>query len=120
MTDKELAKEYANKVVPVDTFGYRSLDDVHYDIEQAFLAGLKAGRPKWYKIFKSDPYCVEYWDLPQDNLPKIENFYYVKLKNGYIKICELKYDQWSRRKYFYDLHGCKQSNVAEWLDYPKE
>ena len=44
MTDKEMAEEYANKNVPVDTFGYRSLDDVHYDVRQAFLAGLKAGR----------------------------------------------------------------------------
>ena len=44
MTDKELAEEYANKEVPIDTFGYRSLDDVRYDVRQAFLAGLEAGR----------------------------------------------------------------------------
>ena len=41
MTDKELAEEYANKNVPIDTFGFRSLDDVHYDVKQAFLAGLE-------------------------------------------------------------------------------
>lgn len=44
MTDKEKAEEYANKNVPIDTFGFRSLDDVHYDVKQAFLAGLKAGK----------------------------------------------------------------------------
>ena len=44
MTDKEMAEEYANKNVPIDTFGYRSLDDVHYDVRQAFLAGLEAGK----------------------------------------------------------------------------
>ena len=26
MTDKEMAEEYANKNVPTDTFGYRSLN----------------------------------------------------------------------------------------------
>jgi len=87
--------------------------------KEAFLAGLKAGRPKWHKIFEGKPpYSYEYYDLPQDRLPKIENFYFVKLKNGFIKICELKYDSWSRKKKFHDLHGGIQSNVAEWLDYP--
>ena len=44
MTDEETAEEYANKNVPIDTFGYRSLDDVDYDVRQAFLAGYKAGK----------------------------------------------------------------------------
>ena len=44
MTEEELAEEYANKEVPIDTFGYRSLDDVHYDVKRAFLAGLEAGK----------------------------------------------------------------------------
>lgn len=73
---------------------------------------------EWHKIFEGDPYSYEYWDLPQDNLPKTENFYFVRLKNGFIKVCELKYDSRSKTKSFYDLHGYKQSNVAEWLSYP--
>lgn len=125
MTDEELAKEYAHKHVYYEvakredgTDYAKEVSDV--TIEQSFLAGLKEGRPKWHKVFvDSEPYCYEYWDLPQDNLPKIENFYFVKLKNGFIKVCELKYDPWSRKKFFYDLHGGKQSNVAEWLDYPE-
>ena len=84
-----------------------------------FLAGLKTGKPQWHKVFtEGEPYSFEYWDIPQDNLPKVENFYFVKLKNGYVKICKLKYDQWSKQKKFYDLHGGTQSDVAEWLDYP--
>ena len=116
MTDEELADKYAEEY-----FGKRTELVELWKIKSyknAFLAGLKAGRPQWHKIFESEPYSYEYWDLPQDNLPKIENFYFVKLKNGFVKICELKYDHWSRKKYFYDLHGGKQSNVAEWLDYP--
>ena len=54
MTDKEMAEEYANKNVPVDTFGYRSLDDVHYDIKQAFMTGLETGRLRWHDLRK-DP-----------------------------------------------------------------
>ena len=74
MTEEERAEEYANKNVPIDAFGYRSLDDVHYDVKQAFLAGLKAGKDmaeadlatiaymqgaerykmKWHKVAKGD------------------------------------------------------------------
>ena len=57
MFEKE-AEEYANKNVPTGAFGYRSLDDVHYDVKQAYLAGLKAGRPKWHKVTDNDyPPC---------------------------------------------------------------
>lgn len=116
-TDEEKAEEYADSIADsID--GYEIKTYSTSDIEQAYLAGLKAGRPKWHKVFENDPYYNEYWDLPQDRLPKIENFYFVKLKNGFIKICELKYDHWSGKKCFYDLHGGKQSNIAEWLDYP--
>lgn len=119
MTDEEMAEEYEENAecIEIDDYGHKVYSSL--DIEQAFLAGLKAGKPKWHKIFNnSEPWHVEYWDLPQDNLPKIENFYFVRLKNEYIKVCELKYDPWSRKKFFYNLHGGKQSNVAEWLDYP--
>lgn len=112
MTDEELAKIKSAEFTDergIEYFSYRA----------GFLAGLKEGRPKWRNIFtKGEPYAYEYWDIPQDNLPN-ENFYFVKLKNGFIKICELKYDPWSKKKYFYDLHGGKQSDVAEWLDYPE-
>ncbi len=87
--------------------------------EAGYIAGATENAPKWHKIFvDSEPYNYEYWECPQETLPKNENFYFVKLKNGFVKICELKYDCWSKKKYFYDLHGGKQSNVAEWLEYP--
>lgn len=143
MTDEEMAKEYANENKRIyDSDEYADFID-YIVLKEAFLAGFKAGRKaereyaknnifttmkeqgffpvgKWHKIFEGEPYYNEYWDLPQDRLPKIENFYFVKLKNGFIKICELKYDHWSGKKCFYDLHGGKQSNVAEWLDYPEQ
>lgn len=123
MTDEEMAEKYAKglcKTCKVDVCRHSKIQTcaTKESLKQAYLAGLKAGRPKWHKIFEDEPYYNEYWDLPQDRLPKIENFYFVKLKNGFIKICELKHDHWSRKKCFYDLNGGTQSNVAEWLDYP--
>ena len=115
MKDEELAEEYYYKTYPV-TLNIGE-EERKKEVTDIFLEGLKAGRPQWHKIFEGDPYNYEYWDLPQDRLPKIENFYFVKLKNGFIKVCELKYDPWDRKKYFYDLHGGKQSDIAEWLDY---
>lgn len=127
MTDKELAKEafeYRKELVPYTELGYPDVAIPVYealDIDRAYFAGAKKYAQQWHKIFTdSTPYNYEYWDLPQETLPQIQNFYFVKLKNGFIKICELKYDVHSKKKCFYDLHGGKQSNVAEWLDYPKE
>lgn len=119
MTDEELKKEAIKYAVDYPTAFGRGYKRV--DLRVAYIAGAKEHAQQWHKIFtNSTPYNYEYWDLPQETLPQIENFYYVKLKNGFIKICELKYDVHSKKKYFYDLHGGKQSDVAEWLDYPKE
>ena len=68
MTEEETAEEYANKNVPIDAFGYRSLDDVHYDVKQAYLAGLIEGRKEKWHDLRKDPndlpkhsglYCVQ-------------------------------------------------------------
>ena len=53
MTDKEIAEEYAKNAVE----GYLNEVDVYHvqqEIGQAFLAGLKAGRPQWHDLRK-DP-----------------------------------------------------------------
>ena len=58
MTDEEMADEYVKKEgFRVDMFG--GLDDItsseaNEEINQAFLAGLKAGRPQWHDLRK-DP-----------------------------------------------------------------
>ena len=46
----------------------------------------------------------EYIETAEEYIEKygFENFYFVKLKNVFIKICELKYDHWSRKKCFYE------------------
>lgn len=59
MKDEEMAEEYSQKVC-----GY-----VRVELVQAFLAGLKAGRPQWHDL-QEDP----------NDLPKKSGRYYVCYK----------------------------------------
>ena len=51
MTDEEIAEKYAKSIVIFDRDFH---NDRFAEIEQAFLAGLKAGRPKWHKVADGD------------------------------------------------------------------
>lgn len=88
MTDEEMAEEYVT-------------DTGNNDCTiEAFLAGLKAGRPKWHDLRK-DPN-----DLPNDDRvvseQKGENVRYVKFRN----------------KWFY-LDRTAEANVIAWCETPK-
>ena len=61
MFEKE-AEEYANKNVPSDTFGYRSLSDVHYDVSQAYQKGAIDGYNK-----ANEWHYAKDGDLPKEN-----------------------------------------------------
>ena len=87
MTEKEMAEEYANKNVPIDAFGYRSLDDVHYDVKKAFLAGLKAGKDMAEAdlatiayMHGAERYKTKWHDIRKnpDDLPKHSGLYCVQ------------------------------------------
>lgn len=65
MKDEELAQEYARNeqcarcINPQYCQGEE--DCYHFaEVKDHFLAGLKAGRPKWHKLFKGYPNNVEY------------------------------------------------------------
>ena len=62
MTDKEMAEEYCNTHIPV-AFTYLikkkatrdKIENLYSEeLKQAFLAGLKAGRPEWHDL-REDP-----------------------------------------------------------------
>ena len=61
MTDEEMAEEYTAKNGFGSDCNNLTSYDANKEIEQAFLAGLKAGRPVWHDLEK-DPN-----DLPKDN-----------------------------------------------------
>ena len=95
MTDEEMAVEYKRQF-----YGVTSLFSFS-DIEQAFLAGLKAGRPQWHKVVDGD-------------LPKIENRIVLCICiGGYIN---------NEPNYVYKLltsrEFCLFQPVIEWCELP--
>ena len=54
MADEEMAEEYEENAeyIEVDDYGRKVYGSI--DIEDAFLAGLKAGKPKWHKVKSGD------------------------------------------------------------------
>lgn len=54
LTDEEMAEEYVKEEVPFDTTESGEKLYTEYDLKQAYLAGLKAGRPKWHKVADGD------------------------------------------------------------------
>lgn len=54
MSDEEMAEEYARENEEV--YGSDEYGDItdYNNIKEAFLAGLKAGRPKWHKVADGD------------------------------------------------------------------
>ena len=131
MTDKEMAEEaeeYANKNVPVDTFGYRSLDDVHYDVKQAFLAGLKAGRETEREYVKNNAFTsmkeqglfpFGKWNrISDDDLPKENKLYLVKIKDNGLAIAYFNSLHWETRYNLGKSGHCVETVIA-WCEIPK-
>lgn len=99
MTDEEMSEEYVENI----PFGFETEVTqriVKMYAKQAFLAGLKAGRPEWHDLRKNPN------DLPNDDRvvsdQKEENVRYVKHRN----------------KWFY-LDRTVEANVIAWCETPK-
>ena len=54
MTDEELAENYTTFYGFGSDFNNITSQEANQAIEQAYLAGLKAGRPKWHKVADGD------------------------------------------------------------------
>lgn len=109
MFEKE-AEEYANKNVPIDTFGFRSLDDVHYDVNQAYQQGAEFGYNK----------ANEWHFVKNGDLPKYEEYVliYTSLKNTYVARISTQKDYFITNKGGY----VQMSSVIAWKEIvlPKE
>lgn len=100
MTDEEMAEEYSQKIC-----GY-----VRVELAQAFLAGLKAGRPQWHDLRK-DPN-----DLPD------EGTYLVVWQNarGYKEIMQMNYEEDDEEKLHW-VDGdqeCWDDDIIAWCEIP--
>ncbi len=62
MTDEEMAEEYCNNEVPLDTTESGEKLYIETDLKHAYLAGLNEGRTKWHDLRK-DPN-----DLPTESM----------------------------------------------------
>lgn len=62
MTDEEMAEEYRKSLKQrlIDEDNFERLEMFDENVEESFLAGLKAGRPQWHDL-REDPN-----DLPSD------------------------------------------------------
>ena len=107
MTDEEMAEEYKESRrlhgIPKERHLLVSQDERLNELKQAFLAGLKAGRPEWYKL--------------SEKYPEADKLVRVRLMSGMEHICETCYyepteDEIGYGKLvinFYELNG-------EWVD----
>ena len=102
MTDEEMAEEYAKahivqypKRVIISENGFCTSED---EVKQAFLAGLKAGRPQWHKVADGD--------LPPEN-------------TGVLIYCYGKVRQAFFKGFFKSLYGdCRVEEVIAWCEIP--
>lgn len=102
MTDEEMAEEYLKEKLEErkDKFVFELPEVYITDVKQAFLAGLKAGRPQWHKVADGD-------------LPKIGKPCFVYLANDSVIIARLREDNvWTT-----DGHNAFE-NVIAWCEIP--
>jgi hypothetical protein len=75
------------------------------DRKQAFLAGLKADRPKWHKVADGD-------------LPKENNLYLVAIKDNGLAIAYFNGLHWETKFNLGDFGHCLETVIA-WCEIPK-
>ena len=115
MKDEEMAEEYANnidytKTVKIfDCVPYHENCDVADMVAQAFLAGLKAGRPQWHKVADGD--------LP-DSQRKVEVF--TKDKDIFIAVIDSEGEEWYTGRYFGKVIPMNQVIAWKEIVLPKE
>ena len=70
MTEEEMAEEWVEKEISLGTSMYNP--QIEHYCKQAFLAGLKAGKPQWHDLLK-DPNDLPKKDCEVVNLHKNGN-----------------------------------------------
>ena len=101
MKDEEkLAEEYVKSVIDVNAFDWK----IVREISLAFLAGLKAGRPKWHK--------VAYGDLPKEH-----KIYLVAIKDNGLAIAYFNGRHWVTKYNLGDFGHCVETVIA-WCEIP--
>lgn len=118
MKDEEMAEEYRKSLKQrlIDEDNFERLEMFDENVEEAFLAGLKVGRPQWHKL-----------DWEKD-FPEADKLIRVRLRDGMERICETCYyepteDEIGYGKLvisFYELNGewVDDNDVIAWCELP--
>ena len=110
MKDEEMANEYADRTETKDWEGFDITREVR---KQAFLAGLKAGRPKLHYLTENPNDLpigeVFYWF---DENPNLKDRKVYGRSIGYYNPCE---KEWHG---YYNGCPCRVHNVIAWCEIP--
>ena len=125
MTDEEMAEEYLKEKLEErkDKFVFELPGVYITDVKQAFLAGLKAGRPQWHKVADGD--------LPKgDEYGKNSIHRNIYLKDRYGNLYTGNYfpkdethteDSFAVEVLEWGFQGsqfCKKEQISEWCEIP--
>ena len=102
MTDEEKAEEYA-----IEKWEWYEAGQKDYEaLKQAFLAGLKAGRPQWHKV--------------SEQVPVEEKQYLLKFNDGTIEVVYVGID--GNLEPFIVTRECFDfyKDVEKWCEVPEE
>lgn len=111
MTDEEMAEEYFKSVCEDYNEELERTGKRHYwvgfDIKNAYLAGLQAGRPKWHKVADGD-------------LPPVRTVVFVSGHLGDMKDLQ-GFDEWDGEKWLNDdMPGLVREAWCEIPQYTEE
>jgi hypothetical protein len=115
MKDEEMAEEYANQscFTEMENPSLSESVDISYYIKEAFLAGLKAGRPQWHRVADED--------LPEEQKDMLMSdvlFLVVKRKLSTEYTFELGKYNFSEKEFEY-THIIGLTDVIAWCEIPK-
>ena len=100
MTDEEMAEEYLQSIEGDDCVIITDREER----KQAFLAGLKAGRPQWHKVADGD-------------LPKENKLYLTAIKDNGLAIAYFNGRHWET-KYNLGDFGHLVETIIAWCEIP--
>lgn len=128
MTDEEMAEERATKFVEInfnEPDNYGSEKEIGYfSYNAGFLAGLKAGRPKWHKVASGDlPKGEKYGrDGVHRDIYLRDRYGKIYTGNYFPKDENHKEDCFAVEILDWGLRGsqfCKKEQISDWCEIPE-
>ena len=106
MTDEEMAEKYAKANMHYEVAKRENGTDYakevsNVTIKQAYLAGVKAGRPQWHKVADGD--------LPKPNIAVLICFQFEKWTTTYIAYYRPAIKKWQ----MYNLHEAQREPIVD-------